>query len=509
MRKQVLFPLIIALLAAKFALDTVADSDLFWHLRLGADILQNGLRTKFLYSWTFTGDWPPFDWLSQLLMALAFRPAGFASLALFKGAAAALLGLCVYRTALTRAEGNANAAALTAAVMVFAAAGNLSTRPLLLGHLFLAAEVLLLEELRRGASRKLALLLPPLFILWGNCHGSWPIGLLPLCVAFASALIPLRLKFWRPASEDVLSFEHTESPVSTDGFMKRLPDWLQKRLFRAPDARLALILAAAIAAVPLCQLATPAPFRFLVRPFEWTLGGTEALMDESLSVPVGHPSFWILMAILVTALFLTAKSRLPSVSLFEALAFLLTFALACLRFRMMACFAVIGAPVLAGLLAPRLRDGGFEHKKRNLLFAALASLVLGSICAVSVKGAASGAANEVPEALMDRLASSQLSRQRGFNYFDWGGALVFRQVPTFIDGRLEPFAAAGVFREYLEIEQSGDVERLEQKDVRWILTRAGLPVAERLRSRPGWKLADTDEGAMGAELWVREEGPQP
>ena len=128
---------------------------------------------------------------------------------------------------------------------------------------------------------------------------------------------------------------------------------------------------------------------------------------------------------------------------------------------------------------------------------------------MSVKGAASGAANEVPEALMDRLASSQLSRQRGFNYFDWGGALVFRQVPTFIDGRLEPFAAAGVFREYLEIEQSGDVERLEQKDVRWILTRAGLPVAERLRSRPGWKLADTDEGAMGAELWVREEGPQP
>ena len=80
-------------------------------------------------------------------------------------------------------------------------------------------------------------------------------------------------------------------------------------------------------------------------------------------------------------------------------------------------------------------------------------------------------------------------------------------MPAFIDGRLEPFAASGVFTEYLEIEKSGDVERLEAKDVRWILTRTGHPLAERLKTRPDWTLADRDEeGPTGAELWVREAG---
>ena len=510
MRKQVLFPLIVMLLAAKFALDTVADTDLFWHLRLGTDMLEKGrLPTKVLYTWTFEGDWPPFDWLSQLFMALAFRPFGYVSLALAKALLAALLGLCIYRAAFLRADGNANAAALTAAAMVFAAAGNLSTRPLLLGHLFLAAEVLLLEELRRGASTKLVLLFPPLFILWGNCHGSWPIGLLPLGTALASARLPIRLKFWRPVSSDLLAFGTPKRPRKSAGLKSQdilgwCPAFLKNRLLNKPRRGLMLLLLAVCLCAPLCQLLTPAPLKFLTRPFLWTLGGTEALMDESLAVPLSHPSFWILAVLGVVSLGLSATSRLPRITLFDALAFLLTFVLACMHFRMMACFAVIGAPVLSGLLAPRLGDGGFEHGSRNFLFAALAALVLGGICALSALKAPSSAATQVPAALIDRLAASDLGQQRGFNYFDWGGYLVLRKVPTFIDGRLEPFAASGVFETYLAIERSGDAARLEQQDVRWVLTQAGLPLADALRQRPGWTLSDEDEG-IGAELWVRGE----
>ncbi|MBQ4333871.1 MAG: hypothetical protein IJC63_00735, partial [Myxococcaceae bacterium] len=91
-----------------------------------------------------------------------------------------------------------------------------------------------------------------------------------------------------------------------------------------------------------------------------------------------------------------------------------------------------------------------------------------------------------------------------FNYFDWGGYLVLRQIPTFVDGRLEPFEANGTLSDYMRVEHEADIAWLESRGVTWILTRNDMPLAQALSQRDGWSRAHASEDQSGAELWLRE-----
>ncbi|MDR0965306.1 MAG: hypothetical protein LBM75_02160 [Myxococcales bacterium] len=476
MRKEVLIPLLAVLLAIKFAIDNVGDTDLFWHLRLGLDLIEAGaMRARVLYTWTFDGDFPPFDWLSQVLMGGAYSLGGYLSLALFKAALAALLALCLYRAALLRSGHNVRAAGFAAGLMIIVAAANFSTRPLFLAHVLLAIEILLLEEARTNARRWTLVLLPPLFVLWGNIHGSWPFALGPIAVFAAESLLPLQLKFWR----------------------------IGARFFRDSSPKLALFGGLAFVACILAQLLTPDPMRFLTRPFQWVGGGTEGVMEEWAAVPTNHPSFWFLLAVggLLLVNLLRAKKPLP---LFETLFVALAFGMALAKFRLIANFAIVGTPLLAAVLAPHISPEGFRSARNNAILAAAALLLLGGISLFNLSRVDEVAESVVPKSAVEALKASGKSQLPGFNYFDWGGFLVHQKIPTFIDGRLEPFESTGVLATYLQIERDADLSALEARGVAWILTRRDLPMAAALANADGWTRVHQSEDGSGAELWLRE-----
>lgn len=265
MRATRLIPLLVLLEALKLALDHFSDVDLYWHLRLGLDMLARGhLPALVEYTWTLPG--APYlanDWLAEIAMALAFRAGGFLGVALFKALVAAALALLLYGAALLRAEGNARAAGLAVAVMLFVGATNFIARPVLLGHVCLALELLSLELLWRGR-RWAALGLALAFGLWVNLHGSWPLGLGPLAAALMSAYFPVA---WRR--------------LGTRALPSGLRPWLTAG---------ALLAVAAL-------FVNPAGPRLLARPFTmFGARGHLGILKEWAPVPLTDPSAWICSA---------------------------------------------------------------------------------------------------------------------------------------------------------------------------------------------------------------------
>jgi len=184
-----------ALLLISFFTTESSDSDTWWHLKTGQYILQNHkLPVPDPFSWTSYMGQPAYqgeettrhfnlthEWLSQVFMYAAFAARGFTGLILFRAlimtAFCALAGLIVYRR--TGSYYRAIGAAF-AVVAVFR--GFVVDRPQMFTYLFLAVTILILE------SRKHLWLLPPLLLIWANCHAGFIMGWVAMGAYCAEAL---------------------------------------------------------------------------------------------------------------------------------------------------------------------------------------------------------------------------------------------------------------------------------------------------------------------------------
>src|SRR5262249_57184443 len=81
----------------------------------------------------------------------------------------------VYWLAATRSA-NSKAGFVSALFLASLAFGNFSLRPQMFGFFFLVLTLLVLEKFRQGVSWTLWML-PPMFLLWVNTHGSFIIGI--------------------------------------------------------------------------------------------------------------------------------------------------------------------------------------------------------------------------------------------------------------------------------------------------------------------------------------------
>jgi hypothetical protein len=149
--------------------------DLTYHLRAGALILDTGAIPN-VDTFTFTAAGQPWldqQWLAQVVLAAAFRAAGWTGLvvlrALLVGIAFGLLfDLCRRRAASVRV-----AAWLTLAAFVCAAI-TLGLRPQLFGVALFAGVLWLVA--RRHEAPRATWLVVPLVVVWANVHGSFVLG---------------------------------------------------------------------------------------------------------------------------------------------------------------------------------------------------------------------------------------------------------------------------------------------------------------------------------------------
>jgi hypothetical protein len=174
--------LAVALPVLASLLASLSSVDLAYHLRAGALTLDTGLIPG-TDTFTFTAYGEPWlnqQWGAQVVLAAAYRAAGWAGLAILRAALVGALAGLVYLACRRHGTNRRVAAWLTLAAFTIASVA-LGLRPQLFGLVLFAATLLLLAE-RRDRPR-LLWLVPVVVVAWANVHGSFFLG--PVLVALA------------------------------------------------------------------------------------------------------------------------------------------------------------------------------------------------------------------------------------------------------------------------------------------------------------------------------------
>ena len=196
LKDAISFPVMLAtlLVAAVFVSlrKFAVDPDVWWHIKAGATILStHHWPTSDPYSFTAPGTpWMAYEWLGEVLLAALQHAAGLRGLLAFDFTAGAGVLLALYALASLRC-GNSKAAFVAAAVLLPLASVSFSVRPQMLGYLFLILTLIILERFRQGRTGTLWLL-PPLFLVWVNTHGTFFVGLFVLAVYWLSGMVDIQ-----------------------------------------------------------------------------------------------------------------------------------------------------------------------------------------------------------------------------------------------------------------------------------------------------------------------------
>ena len=174
--------LLIGLVLAPGLVITRADPDLWGHVRFGLDMLaQHTLPSVDPYSFTQDIPWVNHEWLSELLMGVAYSIRGPSGLSLLRGALVTVF-LVVALQPYLRASPLAAGAAV-----VLLVSGTVRQTMTLRPQLWTLIGVAVLCRLFvAGYRRYWIFAVPAMFLLWVNLHGGWIVGagLLAMWTAF-------------------------------------------------------------------------------------------------------------------------------------------------------------------------------------------------------------------------------------------------------------------------------------------------------------------------------------
>jgi hypothetical protein len=166
-------------------------------------------------------------------------------------------------------------------------------------------------------------------------------------------------------------------------------------------------------------------------------------------------------------------------------------------------FVLVAVPVLARLVDWRLEiDEGQPTLAvgRRWVNMGLVVVVLafgGVWTAVKAVGNEAAIARRYPVAAVDFLEAHELGQARGYNSYNWGGYLIWRGLPVFVDGRADvygdPFLR--VYRQTLE-GQVGWERPLDDYAVAYVLIERDVVLAQLLAGSPKWTEAYRDDLAQ-------------
>ncbi|RMH00806.1 MAG: hypothetical protein D6706_03100 [Chloroflexi bacterium] len=476
-----LFALLLLLALFAMGVRETLDPDMWWHLRTGEYILQHGIPRQDVFSFTVPEhEWVTHEWLSQLFMWLVYRVGGFAGLiVVFAGFVVATFGL-VYRAS----EGRPYLAGFVTLLAAITSAIVWGARPQMFNLLLTAVFVLIVQKYRNRQGAFLWLL-PPLTALWANLHSGYLLGVVFLAaVAFGETW-----QRWQYA-QDTLSLSRSA--------VRRL--WLVTGLS---------FLAAAL---------NPNGPTLWVYPF-FTLGSNamQVYIQEWHSPDFHLPMFWPfagMMAVGVMALLFSAKR--PSWT--ELLLFLGTAGAGLLSARHIPLFAIISAPIISRhLLASTQKSRIYPllagetavspppplMRFLNLFILLMAIAGVAGWTATKITGNEMAIAERYPVAAVDYLEQAGLADEPGYNTYNWGGYLVWRGIPVFVDGRADVYGDPFLFY-YLQTYQVTENwdKPLDDFAVRYVLMERDTPLTAVLTVSNEWHLAYQDDVAV---IFVRND----
>ena len=444
------------LLAAVVMIDprVLNDGDTYWHLATGQWILAHARVPQVdVFSYSRPGaPWVAHEWLSDLLMALAWRADGWSGLVvLFAGAVATAAWLMVRR--LSDAIGGVTLI-LTASLALACMSGSLLARPHLLALPVLIIWVLELMS-ARSENRAPRLVFALLMTLWANLHGSFVMGFVMAGAFGLEALV---------------------EAAPRDRF-KVIRDW---GIFGVVSLVAALI--------------TPYGVEGFIYPFQIMSMSALPGIVEWRAADFSKLSTFEIGLLTTMFVCLWRGVRVPVVRLILLLG-LLYLALQHTRHQMV--LAAVAPLILAAPLALALGHPPAKARLRGVFavaFAALAILLVGTrlwIPIIRTDGLNS------PVTAVAHLPPD-LAGQPVMNDYGFGGYLIFKGVKPFIDGRSDMYGDAftQAYFAAMGADQAGLDKFLDKHGVVWTIFTPGDPVVAVLDHDPSWVRIHSDGAAV-------------
>ena len=439
-----------------FSMAVLADGDTWSHLVTGDWILSHRAipRADPFSLWMPPRAWTAHEWLSEILLALAFRAGGWSGVVILTGAVAGaavlIMGLRVARDL----EGAALGVVVTVGVGLWAP--NLLARPHVLTLPLTALWVVALLKARDDA-RAPPLALSALMIPWSNMHGGFVFGLaLIVPFAFEAAI---------------------EAP-------------------RGQRIAAARAWAAFAGAAALAALVNPYGFQALAFPFQLMSLEHLSRISEWKPENFGRPSPLEFGLIALLAFALSRPMAVPRIRV-ALLAALLAMALAHARHGQL--LGLIAPMLLAPSIARAIgasRPDDWRVVARTAIGASGAlALAMGLIRLatplqrVDSAVAPISALAAVPESLREKPV---------LNDYSFGGYLIWAHVRPFIDGRADMYGDP-MLGLYLKLS-AGDPrtveETLARNHIAWTIFAPDTKIIATLDREPGWRRIYADSHAI-------------
>ena len=165
------------------------DSDFWWHIRTGQlSVLNHSPVLQDLTSFTvFSKPWINHSWLSQVIYFEIFNLLGYVGIMIF---VAILATLSIYFVFI-RLKSNVLTNSFVVILCALATSVVWSPRPQLISLLFFSILLYLVEEIRFKNNLFLYIGVSFLFLVWGNLHAGFSIGIIYLIGKFSGKLLDL------------------------------------------------------------------------------------------------------------------------------------------------------------------------------------------------------------------------------------------------------------------------------------------------------------------------------
>ena len=443
---------------------SIHESDIWWHLLNARTLLDHhSLSRVDVHTFTVAGaPWMSFEWLSEIPFYLAFRTAAWQGVLLVYTVLMVLIFAGIYYRS-CRAGADCKNAALVTLAASFIGTGSLAPRTLLFGWLCLTALLLVVDRFRRTG--KGLWILPPLFALWINLHGSWIYGMVILGLTIASGLVQ--------------------------------GEWgiVVAQRWQAPELRkLALVTSVSFAAL----FANPFGYKLVLYPLDFLLRQQAIMQGAKYWRPVdfgtyyGHLALLLLFALLGVALLSNRRWRLDEVLL---MAFALWSGLS--HMRNLDFTAIIIMPILA----PDIKL--FPDYQRELDKPWLNAVIMAAVVVVLIhffpteQELQDQIDRQYPKAAL-AFMQSQRPDGRIFNSVEFGGYMEWNtpELKPFIDGRGDIFIYNGIYDDYAGVVGlTRPLEVLDKYHIDYVLIERYWPLAYLLEHSPGWQLIYSDDVA--------------
>lgn len=446
------------------------DPDTYLHLASGNWILTHQAVPRVdIFSFNTLGQtWVDHEWLSQILMSLAFYVNGFAGVQILVGGFVAMTFGYQLRFLLARVP--PMYALLFCALSFVSVMGHLIARPHIFSWPILViwfASLFKAIEKHDLPPYKLA----PLMILWANLHGSFILGLVCIPIFAFEALLQ--------------SDAHARKRV--------LMHWL---LF-------------AIASL-LFSVCTPYTWRGLL--FAKGLMGTEHLSKILEWMPPSGIDFipLVLWGLLILGMAYFGFLRL---TIARFILLLGIFYESLLHVRYISILGLITPLIIAlpfGLAyAERFQSRG-KSLKLDSMFEKMSipntrkSFVIIITIAFAIALWILSVRPNLPFVTITPKAAVDVAMElpvkgRVLNFYNFGGYLIYRNIPVFIDGRADVYGDQ-YMGQYFEMTQTENLEKLEgmlhQSEITWTLFPPNESIVKRLDQSKYWQRSYTDDGAV-------------